>query len=183
MAVQLLPLLLQAAPGIASGVANLFGRKRRKAQEDKASTGISQLADVFRGQLSGNYFDTPEASQAMTNITNNQNQNNRAINAIGATAGLTDEAKIAMLGKNNEATAGAMGSLAGSGQIWRDRTQQNYGNQLSQLFQVGQQNRGNFNQSLQNVLGPLQDGINTAVGSGAFDGMKLFGRRKPAKAS
>lgn len=177
MALPLLPLLM-AAPGIISGVSNLFGQKRRKAQEDKASQGISQLADVFRGQLSGNYFDTPEASRTMTEITNNQNQNQRAINATGATQGLTDESKIAMMGKNNEATANAIGSVAGSGQIWRDRTQQNYGNQLAQFFQTGQTNRRNFNQSLQNVLGPLQDGINTAVGAGAFDGVKLFGGRR-----
>lgn len=163
-----------AAPGVISGSANLFGGKRRRAEEQKASQGISQLADVFRGQLSGNYFDTPEASRAMTDIRQNQNQQNQAMQSTGAMMGLTDEAKISMMGKGNDATANAMGNLAGSGQIWRDRTQQNYSNQLGQLFQVGQQNRGNFNNSLQNVLGPLQQGINAGISAGAFDGMTIF---------
>lgn len=177
MAVPLLPLLM-AAPGVISGVSNLFGRRRRQREEDKASRGISQLTDVFKQGLQGNFFDTPEAQRAITQILQNQDNQRRQINNTSAVSGATDEAKLSMFGRMNENTANAMGGMAGSGQLWRDRQLQQYQGSLGQLFGVGQANRQNFNQSLQNILGPLQEGINAGVSAGAFDGMNLFGGGK-----
>jgi hypothetical protein len=165
----LLPLALKALPGVASGIANLFGAKRRRQQEDKAGMGISQLTDLFKQQLQGDYFDTGEAQAAMTQIEDSQINNNRAINASAATMGMTDEARIGMMGKNNAATAGGMSNLARSADLWRQRITQQYGNSLGSLFQVGQTNRGNFNKSLQNIFNPMQSAVDGAVDLGAFD--------------
>jgi hypothetical protein len=168
MAIPLLP-LLSAAPGLISGAANPFGARRRRKEEEKASSGLSQLSDMFRGQLEGNYMDTGEAQGAMTGLRQNQADNNRAINSTAATTGMTDEAKIAMMGKNNEATAGGMSNLARSADLWRTRLQQMYGGSLSNLFSVGQQNRQNFNSSLSNILNPLSQGLGAGINAGAFD--------------
>lgn len=179
MATPLLPLLLTAAPGMISGVANLFWAKRRRQEEDKATAGISQLADIFRQQLSGDYFDTAEAQGAMTGILQNQQQNQNAINSTAASTGMTDEARIAMMGRNNEATAGGMSDLARSADLWRSRLLNQHQGALSNLYQVGQQNRQNFNNSLSNILNPLSEGIAGGFNSGAFD--SLFKKEAPVQ--
>lgn len=165
----LLGLALQTTPGIISGMANIFGRQRRRQQEDKASQGISQLADLFREQLSGDYFNTPEAQGAITEIMQNQQDNQRMIDNTASVTGMTDEAKIAMMGRNNQATAGGFSNLSRSAELWRNRIQQMYGSQLNNLFQVGQQNRQNFNNSLANILNPLSQAIGEGINAGVFD--------------
>lgn len=169
MALQFLPLLAGAAPGILSGLSNLFDKKRRKAEEGKASTGISQLVDVFKEQMGSNYYDSAEAQGAMTAIRENEQENLGQIDATANINGLTDEARIAMRGKQNKATAGAFSDLSRSADLWRRRNQQAYQGGLSQLFAVGNQNRQNFNNSMQNIFGPLQDSVSGAINSGLFD--------------
>ncbi|MBT0811050.1 hypothetical protein KIH41_07125 [Litoribacter ruber] len=165
----LLGLALNAAPGIISGVANLFNQGRRQSQEDHAAQGIRQLSDVFGQQLQGNYMDTAEAQGAVTQIEDNQQQNNRAIQSQSATMGMTDEARIAMMGQNNQASSGAFSNLAQSADLWRSRLLNQKQGALGNLYQIGQQNRQNFNQSLHNVLNPLQGAIDGAMNAGVFD--------------
>lgn len=182
MAIPLLP-ILTALPGVIDGVSSLFDGKRRNSQEKKASEGISNLTDVFKTSLEGNYLDTPEGARIMAEIVKNQQENTRDLNATAETTGMTDEAKIAYQGKNNEAGANAIGKVASGADIWRQRTQQQYGNSLGTLFEVGQTNRGNFNQSISNITQPLQGAIDTAANTGAFDGLEIFGKKKKKTAT
>jgi hypothetical protein len=170
MAAQLLlPLALKALPGAASGIANLFGQRRRRMQEDKASQGISQLSDVFRQQLQGNYFDTSEAQGAIEQLKNSYMENNRAIEAQAGSQGLTDEARIAMMGRNKEAKATGMSNLGRSANLWRNQVMNQYQGSLGQLFQFGQANRNNFNRGLENIFAPLQSAVDGSIDLGAFD--------------
>lgn len=168
MAGPLLPIALAAAPGLIGGVANLFGAKRRKKEEQKASSGISQLADIFDQQLTGDYFDTGEAKGAITEITKNQQENNNAINSTASSTGMTDEARIAMMGKNNQATATGFSNLAQMAALWRSRLLNQKQGALSNLYQIGQQNRQNFNNSLSAVLNPMSSAIGAGMNAGAF---------------
>lgn len=170
-----LPLLagaaIQAIPGLIGGISQLFGKKRRQQEEDKASGGISQLADVFKSQLGQDYFDSEEAQGAMRQIKDNQSDQNEQINASANVNGMTDEARIAMMGNNMKASQGAFADLSRSASLWRQRNQQLYSGQLNQLYQVGMNNRANKTQSLSNILGPLQGAIDGAANVGVFDGM------------
>lgn len=177
MAIPLLP-VLSALPGVIEFGANLFDRRRRKNQEDKAMKGISNLSDVFKTSLEGNYMDTPEVTRILAEIQKNQNANTRATNAAGASTGMTDEAKIAYAGQNNKASADAIGGIAGGADIWRRGVQKQYGDSLATLFDAGQANRANFNESISNITQPLKDSIDGAANSGAFDGITIFNKRK-----
>jgi hypothetical protein len=167
--------LLSLLPGLISAGGSLFDRKRRRNEEQKASSGISNLTDVFKRNLEGNYMDTPEVQRILSELFKRQNEQTRGINATAATTGMTDEARIGYQGKANEATSNAIGGLAGGADIWRRSQQQAYGNSLKDLFTVGQTNRANFNQSLSNITQPLNDAIGSGISSGGFDAMTLFG--------
>lgn len=181
MAVPLLPLLTML-PGVIQGVSSLFDRGRRKREEQKASRGISNLADVYKTSLEGNYMDTPEVQRILAELQKQQGQNTRAINATGATTGMTDEAKIATMGRQNEATAGTVGNIASGGDLWRQRTQQLYGQGLNNLFNVGQANRQNFNNNIASITQPLNESIGAGINAGAFDGMEIFKKKTKAVA-
>jgi len=165
----MLPLLAAAAPGIISGVASLFGAKRRRREEENATNQIKQLSDVFNQQLSGGYFNTNEAKGAITQIEDNQRQNQQAIFNSAASSGMTDEAKIAMMGRNNEATANAMGGLAQNADLWRSRLLNQKQGTLQNLYQIGQNNRKNFNESIANIVNPLSESLGSAMNAGVFD--------------
>jgi len=176
-----LPLLamaaIQAAPAVAGFIGNLIDKKRRRGQEDKAAAGISNLGDIFKQQLGGNYFDTAEASGAMREIDDNASGDIRQINASANMGNLTDEARIGMLGQVNRAKQAGYGQLARGADIWRQRNLQNYGGALSQLFQVGMTNRANTQNSLNNIVGGMTSGIDGAVNAGLFDNMGKAGTK------
>lgn len=160
---------LKAAPAVAGFIGNLLGKKRRQLEEDKASLGITNLADIFKSQLGVDYFDSAEGMAAMKEIDQNADSNMDDINATANINGLTDEARIAMMGQNMKAKQGAYSGLARNSDLWRQRNMQNYQGALGQLFQVGQANRRNFNNSLQNVVGGFQTAVDGAINVGAFD--------------
>lgn len=171
MALPLLPALLSAAPGIISGIGQLFGKKRRKNEEDKGMEGIQSMADVFSGQLQGNYFDTAEAQGAIGEFKGMQDEQMDEINATSNINGLTDEARIAMMKNQNKSSQGFFSNLARSGDLWRSRLLNQKQGVMSQLFGAGMAKRENFNNSLSNIVNPLQESISTGFSSGAFDGM------------
>jgi hypothetical protein len=181
-----LPLLaaagISAIPSVAGFVGNMFDRKRRRGQEDKAAKGISNLADIFKEQLGTNYFNTAEGKGAMNQIDEDSQNNLSQINATANMSGMTDEARIAMLGQNMKAKQGALGGLAQNSDLWRQRALQNYGGTLGSLFQVGMNNRRNTQQSLNNIVGGMQSGIDGAMNAGAFDSWfgKSGGTFKPS---
>ena len=162
-------LALQAAPALIGGVANMFDKNRRDAQEGKASKGYSKLTDLLKGNLGLDYFDSTEAMGAMKEIDSNSSSAMDQINATANVNGLTDEARIALMGKNMQAKQGAYSGMARNADLWRQRNIQSYAGSLSGLFNIGQQNRANFNQSLSNVTNSMQGGIDGAVNAGAFD--------------
>jgi hypothetical protein len=165
----MLPALVAAAPAIISGISRIFGNKRAKKQEGQASEGLSQLVELFKSQLGQDYFDSAEAKGAVNAITANEQENLNQIDAAGAINGLTDEAKISMKGKQNKATASAFADLSRSANLWKQRNQQMYQSSLGQLFGVGQKNRQNFNDSISNIVQPLQSSVDGAMNAGLFD--------------
>jgi len=167
---------IKAAPAIAGFIGNLMDRSRRKREENKASAGISNLADIFKNQLGQDYFDSAEGSAARRTIDNEFDENANEINAVGNINGLTDEAKIAMMGKNMKAKQGALSGLAGNSNLWRQRGMMNYQGVLGQLFEVGMNNRFNTNNSINNIVGNMKTGLDGAMNAGVFDKMLGGGR-------
>lgn len=165
---------IQAIPAITGLLGNLFDKKRRKNEEQKASGGISNLADIFKGQMSQDYFDSAEGMSTMREIDENSDENMEEINASANMNGLTDEARIAMMGKNMKAKQGAYSGLSGQSSLWRQRNQQLYQGALGQLFSVGYANRQNQQNSMNNIVGGMQNGIDGAVNAGVFD--KMLGK-------
>jgi hypothetical protein len=179
MALPLLALAgIKAIPAVAGLVGNLFDRKRRKREEGKASAGISNLADIYKQQLGQDYFSSSEGMGMMKEIDENSDENMDQINAMSNMNGLTDEARIALMGQNMRAKQGAYSGLAQQSSLWRTRNQQMYQGALGQLFQVGMNNRRNSNQSIQNITGQMQTGIDGAMNAGVFDKL-LAGKNKP----
>lgn len=168
-----LPLLamagIQAIPAVTGFIGNLIDKKRRKREEGKASQGISNLADIYKQQLGQDYFQSAEGMGAMQQIDENASEQSDMINATANVNGLTDEARIAMMGKNNKAKQAGYGNLAQGANLWRQRQLNAYGGTLGQLFQVGQTNRANTNNSLNNIVGGMQMGIDGAMNAGLFD--------------
>lgn len=160
-----------AAPAVAGLIGNLLDRKRRKREEDKASAGISNLTDIFKEQMGQDYFSSAEGSNAMREIDENAQENMNAINASAGMNGLTDEARIAMMGRNMKAKQGAYAGLAGQSNLWRTRNQQMYQGALGQLFNVGMANRENRQRSINNIVSGLQGGIDGGLNAGLFDSL------------
>jgi hypothetical protein len=168
-----LPLLamagIQAIPGIAGLLGNMFDGRRRRREEGKAAMGISNLADIFKQQLGQDYFDSAEGMGAMRQIEEDSQNNLGQINATANMSGMTDEARISMLGQNMKAKQGALGGLAQNSNLWRQRNLQNYGGTLGSLAQIGMSNRANQQNSMNNIVGGIQGGIDGAMNVGAFD--------------
>lgn len=169
-------LALQAATAALGFIGNLLGKKRRRQQEDKASTGFSQLTDLLRGQLNQDYFDSTEAMGAMKEIDQYSSSFMDEINATANVNGLTDEARIALMGKNIGAKQQAYTGLSRNADLWRQRALQNYQGSLWQLFSAGMANRQMQQNSLNNIVGGAQGAIDGAFSIGAFD--KLLGGGK-----
>lgn len=162
---------IQALPALFGLFGNKSDKKRRKNEEDKASKGFSQLTDVFQGQMNQDYFDSAEGMGAMREIDENSDENFDQINAMSNINGLTDEARIAMMGQNMKAKQGAYAGLAQNSSLWRQRALQNYQGSLGNLFQAGQYNRANKQQSINNIVGGFQGAMDGAANAGVFDSM------------
>lgn len=174
---------IKALPAIAGLVGNLFDKKRRQREEGKASAGISDLTDIFKSQLGQDYFSSSEGLGAMKQIDEESDENLDNINATANVNGLTDEARIAMMGQNMRAKQGALAGLSGNASLWRQRTLQQYGGSLQNLFSVGMNNRRNFQNNLNNVTGQMQTAIDGGFNVGAFDGMLGGGKSGGASAA
>jgi hypothetical protein len=170
-----LPLLaaagISAIPAVTGLIGNLLGGKRRKREEEKASKGISGLTDIYKSQMGQDYFDSSEGLSTMRQIDENSSSNMDDINASANMNGLTDEARIAMMGQNMKAKQGAYSGMAGQASLWRQRNQQMYQGALGQLFSVGFANRQNQQNSMNNIVGGMQGGIDGAMNAGVFDKM------------
>lgn len=160
---------IQAIPAITGLFGNLFDKKRRNNQENFAASGIKDLTQIFKAQLGQNYFDSAEAQGAMKEIDQNSNEFMDEINATASMSGMTDEAKIALMGQNMRAKQGAYSGLAKNADLFRQRALQNYQGSLSRLFQVGATNRANSQNSINNIVGGMSSGIDGAVNAGVFD--------------
>lgn len=171
---------MQALPAIFGLFGNKMDKKRRDSQEGKASKGFSQLTDVFESQMNQDYFDSAEGMGAMREIDENSSDNFDQINAMSNVNGMTDEAKIAMMGQNMKAKQGAYAGLAQNSSLWRQRAMQNYQGSLGNLFSAGQQNRANTNRSIGNIVNGFQGAMDGAANAGVFD--KMLGGGSAGKA-
>ena len=170
-----LPLLaaagIKAIPAVAGLIGNLFDKPRRTKEEQKASSGISNLTDIFKAQLGQDYFSSPEGLATLKQIEEESDDNLDDINATANVNGLTDEARIALMGQNMRAKQGALSGLSGQASLWRQRTLQQYGGSLQNLFSVGMNNRRNTQNNVNNLTGGMQTAIDGAFNVGAFDGL------------
>lgn len=176
-----IPLIAAAIPAVTGLIGNLIDKKRRKKEEGKASGGIGDLTDIFKSQLGQDYFDSSEGLGAMKQIDEESDENLDQINATANVNGLTDEARIALMGKNMKAKQGALGGLSSQASLWRQRTLQQYGGSLQNLFSVGMTNRRNTQNNVNNITSGMQTGIDGAFNAGVFDGM--LGGQKPSSSS
>lgn len=173
---------VQSLPAIFGSLAQLFGKDRRKQQENAAMEQYKSVSDFFQNQVKGygqqldkGFSNSPEAQAWLQQLANISDKNQKNIDASSAMGGLTDEAKVAAMGKNNQAQSMGVSEIYKNAMRWRNllMNQQagaagQLGNVSGQMFQAGQQNRANFNQSLANILQPMQQGINTAFQSEGF---------------
>lgn len=173
-------LAMQVLPSLFGLAGNLIDKKRRKKEEGKAGQGIGDLTDIFKSQLGQDYFSSSEGLGAMKEIDEESDENMDQINATANVNGMTDEARIAMMGQNMKAKQGALSGLSGQASLWRQRTLQNYGGSLQNLFSVGMTNRRNFQNNLNNVTSQMQTGIDGAMNAGVFDKL-LAGNKNPSQ--
>jgi hypothetical protein len=174
--------LLQAAPAIGGGLAQLFGKNRRDKQEDASMRQMQSLAEMFKGDISGieesqqaGFMNSPEAQSVIQQLKQQGVEGQRSIEAQSETNGLTDESKVAMMGKNKQAQATGMSSLMGHATNYKNmlfgqkqQAQRGLAGVTGSQYQAGMNNRKNYNDSLGNIFGNMQSGINAGFESGAF---------------
>ncbi|MEC7753796.1 MAG: hypothetical protein VYB44_07185 [Bacteroidota bacterium] len=173
---------VSAIPGAIGMVAQLFGRKRRKQQEDAAMKNVQEVSDMFKGQISDidtqlnqSYLENSDIKDALRQleemgfIQNSQTANQAAI------TGATDESQIAAMGKTKSAQADFLAKLMSGATDYRNMLFGQKGSAVRGLgatagaqYQAGMQNRANFNKSIENIIQPLQSSINAGFESGAF---------------
>lgn len=182
----LLQIGLSALPGIGSGIAQLFGKKRRNKEEDAAMEQIQNLSKMFQGniedhnsQLDKSYFDNSDVQDAITQLQEMGIFGNEQIDNQAAVMGSTDEARIAAKGANNQATARGLSRIFSGATNYRNMLFNQRGNAQRGLasvtnsqYQAGQNNRQNFNNSLQNIFGNMDQSIGGLLSSGALGGQK-----------
>lgn len=173
---------LSAAPAAIGMIAQLFGRKRRRKQEDAAMKNVQKVSSLFEGQiedidtqLGQSYLDNSDVQDALRQLEEMGFLNNKQTTNQAAITGATDESQIAAMGRSKKAQADFLAKLmSGAGQ-YRTMLFGQKGDALRGLgatsgaqFQMGQQNRANFNNSVANIIQPLQSSINAGFESGAF---------------
>lgn len=171
-----------ALPGIGQGIAQMFGRKRRKKQEDAAMMQMEELANLFRGDVAGideqlnqSYLENSDVQEALRQLQEMGVLQNEQVQNQAAVTGATDEAQIAAMGKTKNANADAFAKIMSGANQYRNMlfgqkgfAQRGLAGVTGTQYQAGQQNRQNFNQSLQNIFGNLQSSIGAGFESGAF---------------
>lgn len=180
-----------ALPGIGSGIAQLFGNKRRKKEEELAMTKIRELAGMFEGNiddyneaLQKSYYENSDVQDAIRQLTDMGLLQNENIDNQSTAMGSTVEAQIAAKGANKNATAKGLSGIFGNATNYRNmlfsqrgQSQRGLAGATSSLYSAGQKNRQNFNNSLQNIFGNLSQNVGSMVQSGAFD--KKKGTKNP----
>jgi hypothetical protein len=164
-------LAIQAAPALIGLFGNMLDKKRRQSQEGKAAGGFSQLTDVLKGQLGQSYLGSTEGMGLMKEIDQNADSQMDQVMATANMSGMTDEAKIAMMGKVMAGKQNAYAGLARNSDIFRQRNLQNYQGALSSLFQAGMANRQMQQNSLNNITQGLGGAIGGMTNAGVFDNM------------
>lgn len=164
-------LAIQAAPALIGLFGNMLDKKRRESQEGKAAGGFSQLTDVLKGQLGQSYLGSTEGMGLMKEIDQNANSQMDQATATANMSGLTDEARIAMMGKIMAGKQNAYAGLARNSDLFRQRNLANYQGALSSLFQAGMANRQLQQNSLNNITGAAGTAVDGMTNAGVFDNM------------
>lgn len=162
-------LAIQAVPALIGLVGNLFDRKRQKNEEGKASKGFSSLTDILQGKLGQSYLNSAEGMGLMKEIDQNADSQMDQLTAMSNVSGMTDEARIAMMGKVLSGKQNAYAGLSRNEDLFRQRNLQNYQGALANLFQAGQWNRANKQQSLSNITQGLGGAVDGMTNAGVFD--------------
>jgi hypothetical protein len=164
-------LAIQAAPAIMGLFGNMMDRKRSQAQEGKAATGFSQLTDILKGRLNQSYLNSAEGMGLMKEIDQNASSQMDQLNATANVNGMTDEARIAMMGRVMAGKQNAYAGLSRNEDLFRQRNLQNYQGALGQLFQAGMANRQMKQNNLNNIVGGAQGAVDGMTNMGVFDNM------------
>lgn len=169
---------LGVAPGIFGLLANKQDQARRNAQEGRAAAGFSKLTDILQGRLGQSYLGSTEGMGLMKEIDQNASSQMDQVNAMANMSGLTDEAKIAMMGRVMSGKQNAYAGLARNEDLFRQRNLRNYQGALSNLFQAGMANRQMQQNSLNNVVGGFQTAVDGAMNAGVFDKLLAGNKNK-----
>lgn len=173
---------VSSIPGAIGMIAQLFGAKRRRRQEEAAMKKMEEVSGLFNGQindvdtqLSQSYLDNSDIQDAIRQLEEMGFIQNKQTTNQAAITGATDESQIAAMGKTKNTQADFLAKLMSGASQYRNMLFGQKGDAIRGLgtvagaqYQAGMQNRANFNNSVANIIQPLQSSINAGFESGAF---------------
>ncbi len=106
-----------AANAIGSWLAN----KRKREAEQQYAQEVNAIKQDLDRDINSNYLDRADARNAIRKTVDAQTEAMRQLNTDAIRGGATDEAKVAMASKLNQATADVVGNLSAAGEQHKDR--------------------------------------------------------------
>lgn len=106
-----------AANAIGSWLAN----KRKREAEQQYAQEVNAIKQDLDRDINSNYLDRADARNAIRRTVDAQTEAMRQLNTDAIRGGATDEAKVAMASKLNQATADVVGNLSAAGEQHKDR--------------------------------------------------------------
>lgn len=106
-----------AANAIGSWLAN----KRKREAEQQYAQEVNAIKQDLDRDINSSYLDRADARNAIRRTVDAQTEAMRQLNTDAIRGGATDEAKVAMASKLNQATADVVGNLSAAGEQHKDR--------------------------------------------------------------
>jgi hypothetical protein len=166
--------LIQAGAGIIPGAAGMMGQKKRIKNNEpyqayKSAMGMLDESDAeTEAQLGQNYLDTTEGAAIAGRIKQQSMDQRDAINDSADFAGVSDEAKLAGIGKVNESEAMGVSALMSNADrrrqmllAQRDANRTRRLQSLSQAFNMEQAIRGQNQAAMGQLSRALGGAANT----------------------
>ena len=155
---------LSLIPAIGQSKANKLARRRD--ENNPFLKEAKTLNESLKKEQEMSIFDTPEGQALLTELENMENESMRSIDAQGAVGGLTEEAKIASMGKVKGARAKALSGLSRQGTFRRNNIRTNRLRTIGQMFGMDQQLRATRNQQSAGLGQSLSDSIGNFIQMG-----------------
>jgi hypothetical protein len=171
-----------AAGGLIGGVAGFFSGKKQADIQSKKQGLVSQreLANqnYYNTEYNKDILDTAQGKALQTGLENSVKEANLQSAGTGAITGASDESKIAQKTGMEGQIANAYGSLAASGQSYKQGIRNQYLNQQMPLDQQQQnlwtQQQQSINNAMANFSGAGKDVSSAFSGSGGTKPGSIF---------